>query len=281
MFPATVEGQRYIFIDTPGFNDSDPARTDIAVFQEILRWFETMSVYCDLAGVLYVYDMMNPRFTASADLNLKMVSALCGAQYFRNVTILTTKWSQVGPGIHTSIVESQEAELVKGPWKDLISGGARVCRHRGLIDAQVIPAELMDMVEAQRKVEQADARSMIRFYRDSPKLTPRIQRELRGGAGVMETQAALVLLRHSGFEVSSDMDNTEVQTMVTLPPKPESITSTVMASQHIIPGGFPDREEPPRRKKNPVDNMPRLLSGPNQGWWKTFCNALYAFLMGK
>lgn len=287
MFPATIEGQRYIFIDTPGFNDSDPSRTDIDVFQEILKWFETMSPYCDLAGLLYVYDMMNPRFTGSADLILKMISALCGEEYFRNVTILTTKWSQVGPGIHTAVVNSQEAELIKGPWKEMIAGGARVHRHRGLIDLEIVPPEFKAVVDAQRKIEQDDVREMIRFYRTSEtKVAPQIQHELRSGTEVMRTAAASVLLRFRGLDIQQNEDNADAHSLILLQPRPESTIEDVTALESryaYMPGYFPDRQENPARRstrRHPPDGLPRLLGGSPLSWWATFCNAIFAFLTG-
>jgi len=95
MYPAVIHGQRYVFVDTPGFNDPAPTRTDLDIFLEILVWFRAMSPYCDLAGILYVHDITAARNPASTETNLNMLKELCGEEFFPNVTILTTKWSMV------------------------------------------------------------------------------------------------------------------------------------------------------------------------------------------
>lgn len=65
MFPANIEGQCYVFVDTPGFNDSDEGRTDVDVFLEILNWFRAMSQYCDLTGPLCSRHHISPVFRLS------------------------------------------------------------------------------------------------------------------------------------------------------------------------------------------------------------------------
>ena len=89
MHATTLSKQRYVFIDTPGFDDADRSETE--VLGEILRWFETMSRYCTLAGILYVYDITPPRLSASAEHNLGMLQALCGPEFYQNVTIVTLR----------------------------------------------------------------------------------------------------------------------------------------------------------------------------------------------
>ncbi|KAA8895220.1 P-loop containing nucleoside triphosphate hydrolase protein, partial [Sphaerosporella brunnea] len=124
MFPTIIDDQRYILIDTPGFNDEN--RSDVEIFQEILTWFETMTPYCDLAGILYVQDITVDRFNGAAKLNLAMLQALCGEKFYKNVTIITTKWGTLRS---PRKAEKREEEFIKGPWKDLIAGGTRVVQH--------------------------------------------------------------------------------------------------------------------------------------------------------
>ncbi|KAF8246326.1 P-loop containing nucleoside triphosphate hydrolase protein, partial [Wilcoxina mikolae CBS 423.85] len=95
MFPTIIDGQRYILIDTPGFNDEN--RDDVEIFQEILNWFVTMTPYCDLSGILYIHDITHHRFDGAASLNLQMLQALCGKQFYKNVTIITTMWREMNP----------------------------------------------------------------------------------------------------------------------------------------------------------------------------------------
>ncbi|KAF8531590.1 hypothetical protein BDD12DRAFT_810848 [Trichophaea hybrida] len=65
MFPTSIDGQRYILIDTPGFNDEN--RDDVEIFREILNWFVIMTPYCDLSGILYAHDITHHRFDGFAE----------------------------------------------------------------------------------------------------------------------------------------------------------------------------------------------------------------------
>ncbi|KAF8246327.1 P-loop containing nucleoside triphosphate hydrolase protein, partial [Wilcoxina mikolae CBS 423.85] len=91
MFPTIIDNQPYIFIDTPGFNDQ--TRSDLEIFQEILDWFVAMTPYCDLTGILYVHDITKNRFDGATSTNLDMLQALCGKEFYKNITIITTMWN--------------------------------------------------------------------------------------------------------------------------------------------------------------------------------------------
>ncbi|KAF8540304.1 P-loop containing nucleoside triphosphate hydrolase protein, partial [Trichophaea hybrida] len=137
MFPAIIEGHCYVFVDTPGFNDSDPQRTDADVFMEILSWFRQMTPVCDLAGVLYLHDITQPRFSDAARMNLELLQALCGEEYFRNITILTTMWRKLSPDA-CDLAEETQRQLEEDSWKPLIKNGARVIQHlEGVVEPLV------------------------------------------------------------------------------------------------------------------------------------------------
>ncbi|KAF8536276.1 P-loop containing nucleoside triphosphate hydrolase protein, partial [Trichophaea hybrida] len=93
MYPTIIDDQRYILIDTPGFNDGK--REDVEIFCEILDWFVAMTPYCDLAGILYVYDISPNRSSGAAELNVELLQALCGERFYKNITIITTMWGDL------------------------------------------------------------------------------------------------------------------------------------------------------------------------------------------
>ena len=166
MHATTLSKQRYVYIDTPGFDDAD--RSDTEVLGEILRWFETMSRYCTLAGILYVYDITSPRFTASAKRNLCMLQALCGSAFYPNVTIVTTKWGRMYPKDQRAAEERQD-QLSKEHWRELLAGGARVFAHRNGV-AEPYPDDSGDGDgdgdgdgEEMRKRARADLEKVIAF----------------------------------------------------------------------------------------------------------------------
>ncbi|KAF8243689.1 P-loop containing nucleoside triphosphate hydrolase protein [Wilcoxina mikolae CBS 423.85] len=177
MFPAIIGNQRYIFIDTPGFEDGDSTRDNIHVFKDILIWFSTMTPYCDLSGVLCVHDITATRFTASAKLNLDMLMVMCGERFYKNLTILTTKWSTIKPGRPTKFTETRQKQMEEDAWKSMIDGGTRIHRHSGVVE----PAEgehLQDEEKFELEEERLEAveelRNMMGYHLHAERITPEI-----------------------------------------------------------------------------------------------------------
>ncbi|KAF8252041.1 hypothetical protein K440DRAFT_18788 [Wilcoxina mikolae CBS 423.85] len=195
MFPATIDDQYFVFIDTPGFNDSDSSRTDPAVFLDILGWFRQMSPYCNLAGILYVHDITTPRFSASAKTNIDLLQALCGEEYFRNVTILTTMWRKLSSDSQDD-AEVTQGELEEGPWKAMCERGARVCQHsEGVVEprADVTDQRKIERLEKQRKNAKSELEDILAYYKTSDNVAPEIQLELRAKVDLFETKAGQIL----------------------------------------------------------------------------------------
>ncbi|KAF8540303.1 P-loop containing nucleoside triphosphate hydrolase protein [Trichophaea hybrida] len=195
MYPAIIEGQYFVFIDTPGFNDSDSSRTDIAVFLDILGWFRQMSPYCNLAGILYVHDITPPRFSAAAKMNLDLLQALCGEEYFRNVTVLTTMWRKLSADSHEE-AEGTQNELEEGPWKAMCEGGARVLQHlEGVVEPKENATDKRKIarLEEQRKKAKSELEEIVAYYKKSDNIVPQIQHEVRAKVDIFETKAGQVL----------------------------------------------------------------------------------------
>jgi len=198
MFPTIIDEQCYILIDTPGFNDQ--VRTDMEVFEEILKWFHTMTPYCDLAGILYVHDITPKRFNKSAVLNLDMLEALCGEEFFKNVTILTTMWGDMNRSA-TKAAEKRQREFEQDAWKTLIAGGARVfsLRHGVAEPEDPITEEERCELEKQRNLARGELEEIMTYYKTSERVTPRIQKEVSAKVDIMSTKAGGVLRRSSNL----------------------------------------------------------------------------------
>ncbi|TEB22531.1 P-loop containing nucleoside triphosphate hydrolase protein [Coprinellus micaceus] len=91
--PLQFQGRNVVFIDTPGFDDSDADRSDA----DILRMIADHLVEAKqrLAGVVYVKDISQVKMTGSACNNLHLFKKICGEDSLRNVAIVTTKWGRV------------------------------------------------------------------------------------------------------------------------------------------------------------------------------------------
>jgi len=259
MFPTIIDEQRYILIDTPGFNDE--VCSDIEVFEEILESLLALTPYCDLAGILYVHDITQNRFNKSAKLNLDMLEALSGEEFFKEVTILTTMWGNTNPPTFKA-AEKRQAELKQGPWKTLIDGGARVISHaKGVAEPQdPINEEEKVKLEEQRKLAREELEEIISYYKTSERVTPTIQKELRAKVGILSTKAGDVLRRHNLPPTPNQMDNNGT----TVPNSPSCRTddSSAAPQSPLSPGDTADSGNETSRPR--TQERPRE-SGPNSG----------------
>jgi len=195
MFPAIIEGHCYVFVDTPGFNDSDPQRTDADVFMEILSWFRQMTPVCDLAGVLYLHDITQPRFSDAARMNLELLQALCGEEYFRNITIITTMWRKLSPDA-CDLAEETQRQLEEDSWKPLIKHGARVIQHLEGVVEPLVPfhdPRKLQKIDQQREKAKTELQDIVVYYQTSDRIRPQIQRELRANISIFKTRAGLLI----------------------------------------------------------------------------------------
>lgn len=214
MYPTIIDGQRYVLIDTPGFNDRN--REDVEIFCEILDWFVAMTPYCDLAGILYVYDILPNRSAGAAELNLEVLQALCGERFYKNIRIITTMWSDLNiSGVIKARI--RQGQLKDDTWKELIAGGTEIheywhppepephsnkplptaheprnseARHENAEDQNQTGLKFMDP----RERVLSELCDMMAYYKDSERVRPTIQDELRRKVHIMDTEAGKVLV---------------------------------------------------------------------------------------
>ena len=267
MFPTIIDNQPYILIDTPGFNDAE--RSDLEIFQEILDWFVVMTPYCDLAGILYVHDITHNKFDGAASTNLDMLQALCGKEFYKNVTIVTTMWTTMSDSAIRA-AEKRQKRFEEGPWKELIQGGARVREHlEGF--AQPDPDDpLTDQdireLEKRRKKAKQELCKIMKYYVDSESVKPAIQHELRENTKVrlMDTKAGLVLrnkfnLPATPEQIDSGGGSNRIPSSPScltdndgnlLPPLPPGTTVNVVHHHHYSP---PPPPLPPNQDEGEQD----------------------------
>jgi len=282
MFPTIIDDQRYILIDTPGFNDK--VRTDMEVFEEILKWFHTMTPYCDLAGILYVHDITSKRFNNSADLNLAMLEALCGEKFFKNVTILTTMWSDMNPS-GVKAAEKRQKEFEQDAWKALIAGGAQVVplRHGVAEPEDPINEEEKGELEKKRKLAREELEEVMAYYKTSERVTPRIQKELRAKVDIWSTEAGAVLRRSSGLSPAPDQMDNNGTTALNSPSCPTSDSSAIPQSPpspaETTDSGnetpTPQTQEKPKKSKESAGEGPP----PESPWFVRLLKAVAWFLL--
>ncbi|KAH6917854.1 P-loop containing nucleoside triphosphate hydrolase protein [Coprinopsis sp. MPI-PUGE-AT-0042] len=144
---ATVDRQRLVLVDTPGFDDCSGLS-----FNEVLRriavWLASSYISrMKVGGVVYMFPIYPNRLTRTDLARLKVFRRMCGEDALRMVT---TKWS-LGPD--KRFVESREEQLRTCFWKDMIDGGAGLSRLDN--DHASAAGELLaDLLTKSRQVDQ-------------------------------------------------------------------------------------------------------------------------------
>ena len=126
-------GKTIRLIDTPGFDDTNRADTDI--LKDIAFFLSTIyTKQVKLAGIIYLHRITDVRMTGSSYKNLQMLEKLCGDSALSKVVLASTMWNLLGrPGYdHTLEVGEQREAMLKGKfWGSMESKGSLVTRHYG------------------------------------------------------------------------------------------------------------------------------------------------------
>ncbi|KAI6107658.1 P-loop containing nucleoside triphosphate hydrolase protein [Pisolithus croceorrhizus] len=113
-------GRRYMFVDTPGFDDT--YRSDREILRTIAEWLEKKyRGKVKLSGIIYTHRITDNRMSGSVCKNLDLFARLCGDKAARGVRLVTTMWDKMKD---KAMAESRESQLVQNFWKPLIDAGA-------------------------------------------------------------------------------------------------------------------------------------------------------------
>ncbi|KAI6020720.1 hypothetical protein PISMIDRAFT_94121 [Pisolithus microcarpus 441] len=121
-FAVNVSKDRqYMFVDTPGFNDTYP--TDRDVLRTIAEWLEkNYRGEINLSGIIYTHRATDNQMSGSVCRNLDMFARLCGDRGAAGVRLVTTMWGMVK---NTELAEKRASQLENWFWRPLIDAGAR------------------------------------------------------------------------------------------------------------------------------------------------------------
>ncbi|KAI6111705.1 P-loop containing nucleoside triphosphate hydrolase protein [Pisolithus thermaeus] len=120
-------GRKYVFVDTPGFDDT--YRSDRDILRTIAEWLEKKyRGKVKLTGIIYTHRITDNRISGSVCKNLDMFARLCGDKAARGVRLVTTMWDAVKD---MAIAEHRVSQLESDFWKPLINEGARHKRFEG------------------------------------------------------------------------------------------------------------------------------------------------------
>ncbi|KAI6039631.1 P-loop containing nucleoside triphosphate hydrolase protein [Pisolithus marmoratus] len=120
------DGRQYVFVDTPGFDDT--YRSDRDILRTIAEWLEKKyRADVKLRGIIYTHRITDNRMSGSVCKNLDMFARLCGDKAASGVRLVTTMWDKAKS---RDILESRAEQLETNFWKPLIDAGARHKRFK-------------------------------------------------------------------------------------------------------------------------------------------------------
>jgi hypothetical protein len=116
-------------VDTPGFNDTN--RSDMDILVTITEWIHVNKVA--VAGIIYLYKITDMRFTGASRMNLEILKALCGEQFYPHLVLSSTMWDEMRDESGVMQAKERERELLQSPhiWKDILAKGAEYKRYSG------------------------------------------------------------------------------------------------------------------------------------------------------
>ncbi|KAL4073381.1 P-loop containing nucleoside triphosphate hydrolase protein [Scleroderma citrinum] len=120
-FSVDTSKGRYVFVDTPGFDDT--YRSDRDILRTIAEWLERKyRGNIKLSGIIYTHRITDNRMSGSVSKNLDLFGRLCGNKAAEHVLLVTTMWDRARD---PNIAASRVAQLEGNFWKPLIEAGAR------------------------------------------------------------------------------------------------------------------------------------------------------------
>ncbi|KAM5349523.1 hypothetical protein ACJ41O_006028 [Fusarium nematophilum] len=125
-YQCILGGRRFVFFDTPGFDDTYRGDADIlANVAQVLS--SSYKNNLKLTGIVYLHRIKDERMTNGIMRNLAMFRNLCGDNAFKNVVLVTTFWDELQD---TAKGEDREEQLVKRPdwWGYMTSKGSTTRR---------------------------------------------------------------------------------------------------------------------------------------------------------
>ncbi len=120
------DGRTIYLVDTPGFNDSDCPDTDI--LRQVSTWLiRSHTLRIRLAGIIYLYCILDNRIGGTGARNLRMFRRLCGDNNLGGVVLVATMWDTTN--FDKAIEREAELKREERLWAPLIRHGSRVLRQ--------------------------------------------------------------------------------------------------------------------------------------------------------
>ncbi|KAJ8118321.1 hypothetical protein ONZ43_g4011 [Nemania bipapillata] len=204
--PALIDGEQYLFIDTPGFGAAD--MDDMDSFAEIIACLQVLGPFITVAGLIFVTGGNQERLTAQELKTIQWLKCFCGPEFYKHVTIMTNKWDKISDDDFEEAWESMLSMLEENPSLSEILNpqmshennlnefeGGYVYHHGVIMDEGHPNVPLERLKVRPHAKERADmATTMIKNrYKEGPSVKLQVIRELGNSIPWNDTEAAKVL----------------------------------------------------------------------------------------
>ncbi|OAP56452.1 hypothetical protein AYL99_09631 [Fonsecaea erecta] len=184
---ALINGQRYFFMDTPGFDAGD----ELQAFREIGRGIEAIRHHAAIVGVLYVTRINYSRIEHLDRKLLEFLGSFCGDRYIPRITFVTTHWT-LSQGPYP--VEEDKFVKLRSLWADFLTKGAKLYQHGQRYSDQGEDTGTCLSWDSQRREIAEHARGVVsRCYGEVNPGKPKIVEELGANIPLYRTAAAMAL----------------------------------------------------------------------------------------
>ncbi|KAI1122115.1 P-loop containing nucleoside triphosphate hydrolase protein [Nemania abortiva] len=201
--PAIIDGEQYVFIDTPGFGAAD--MDDMDCFCDIIACLDVLGPFVTVAGLIFVTGGNQERLTSQELKTIQWIKCFCGPAFYGYITIMTTKWDKISEDDFAEAWESMLSmleenlsvgEILNSP--NASKRGSNQYRgghvyHHGIVMDDNHPS--MRLKRRRHRKERADmAVAMIKDrYKEAPGVKLQVIREMGGNIPWHDTEAAKVL----------------------------------------------------------------------------------------
>ncbi|KAI6134321.1 hypothetical protein EDD17DRAFT_1651723 [Pisolithus thermaeus] len=123
-YPCYYGTQRYIFVDTPGFNATYTSQKE--VLEKIAKWLSVTyeEKRLQFNGVIYTRRITETHRSRSERSSFQICANLIGNEAAHRVRLVTTMWDDPQDGLNFSAEENRESKLKEEQWRSLINEGA-------------------------------------------------------------------------------------------------------------------------------------------------------------
>ncbi|KAK3292157.1 uncharacterized protein B0H64DRAFT_364857 [Chaetomium fimeti] len=226
--PAIIHGEQYLFVDTAGFGASDIK--DMDNFYDVMSCLDALAPFVIIAGILFVYGGTQDRMHAHDLTTTQWVKCFCGPEFYKYITIVTTKWDTLREEAFTEAWRRFTGVIGDPVVADILNRASAATQryhggsvyHHGVVMDDANPGVPLRCLPKETCAggRASYARDMIRDrYSGKPKVELQVLREMAVGVRWHETEAAKVL-QNSHLTIKLNVRDDLLRVTVILDKKP-------------------------------------------------------------